>query len=271
MAKIDKLIRVLDIPAPQVRIEARIVEANASFSETFGISLGGRWLRASQAAGGGGFKPLSNGGFGGGTLPDGGWNTTGQFGSFNPATAVTGFVEAIIANTSGSFALDVQIAAQEKRGRGRVLSSPSISVEDNSPALIRAGQEVAITTCSGNSCTVTTKEATLSLSITPQITADGNVAMNIDLTNDKLDFANLTAANGASVIPIFRRAAKTRLKVRDGDTAVIGGVSITTEGISQTGVPILSHIPILGWLFKNRTRSRDNTEILIFITPKILR
>ncbi len=274
MAKIRKLIRVLDIPAPQVRIEARIVEANASFSETFGINLGGRWLRAGQAPGP--FKPLSGtgtpfGGMGGGTLPDGGWNTTGQFGSINPATAVTGFVEAIIANTSGAFALDVQIAAQEKRGRGRVLSSPSISVEDNSTATIKAGQEIAITTCGGNSCTVTTKEGVLSLNITPQITADGNVAMNIDLINDKLDLANISLAGSSSSIPLFRRSAKTRLKVRDGDTAVIGGVSITSESIGQTGVPILSHIPILGWLFKNRTRQRDNTEILIFITPKILR
>ncbi len=274
--KIEKLLTLLDVPSAQVRLEARIVEANSNFSDTFGISLGGRWAprgvkyasdldatstkhdvwssNASATPIGGGFP-----------------NTVGQFGSINPGNATTGFLDLIFSNKSGSFHLDTLINAQEARGRAKLLSSPSIAVEDNAEANISAGQEFAFTTCGGQNCTITTKTAVLSLKIKPQITSDGNVAMEIDLSNDRLDLANFRTVGASSSLPIFRRSAKTRLRVADGDTAVIGGVSSVDEGVSQSGVPVLSKIPVLGWLFKNRSRNRSNAELLIFITPKILR
>jgi type IV pilus assembly protein PilQ len=110
--------------------------------------------------------------------------------------------------------------------------------------------------------------ATLKLDVTPQISADGNVNMTVDITNDSVDFANAEPGNPP---PIIKKEAKTVLKVRDGQTAVIGGVFVTNEGISQNGLPFLSKIPVLGWLFKNRTKTRTNDELLIFLTPKIVR
>ncbi len=253
-SKLEKLINYLDVAEPQVRIEARVVEANSSFSDTFGMNITGGWLRGN-----------------GSTTPDRFPNTTGQFGSLNPGTATAGFLDLIIANHSGSFSLDFFINAQEARGRAKLLSSPSISVENNSSAEIRAGQEFTFTTCNGQTCTITSKEGVLDLKIKPQITSDGNVAMDIDITNDRLDLGSFRSVGGSSSLPVFRRKATTKLKVRDGDTAVIGGVSSVQEGVSQSGVPVLDRIPVLGWLFKNRTRTRSNAELLIFITPKILR
>ncbi|NMB99992.1 MAG: type II and III secretion system protein, partial [Thermoanaerobaculaceae bacterium] len=110
--------------------------------------------------------------------------------------------------------------------------------------------------------------ATLKLDVTPHITADGNVNMDVNITNDAVDFQNQQAN---SPPPIFKKEAKTVLKVRDGQTAVIGGIFVTSEGISQQGLPFLSRIPVLGWLFKNRIKNRDNSELLIFLTPKIIR
>lgn len=272
--KIEKLLALLDVPAAQVRIEARVVEANANFSETFGISFAGRWaprgVGFADSLNPTKFAPLEVDGYPLG-IGSGFPETAGQFGAINPGTATSGFLNFILSNASGSFQLDTLINAQEARGRAKLLSSPSISVEDNSQAEIRAGQEFAFVTCGGQSCTLTTKEAVLNLKIKPQITSDGNVAMDIDISNDRLDLANFRTAGASSSLPIFRRKAVTRLKVRDGDTAVIGGISSVDEGIAQSGVPVLSKVPVLGWLFKNRTRSRANAELLIFITPKILR
>ena len=156
----------------------------------------------------------------------------------------------------------------ENSGRGRVLSAPRIVTQDNEKASIETGRQIPIRIATADKLSVVFVNATLKLDVTPQISADGNVNMVVDVTNDSVDFAN---QEPGSPPPILKKEAKTSLKVRDGATAVIGGVFVTNEGISQSGLPFLSKIPVLGWLFKNRTKSRQNEELLIFLTPKIIR
>ncbi len=199
-----------------------------------------------------------------------GWPNYGQgdFAVTLPPSSSNGFIDLVLGNTTGSFFLDVRLAAMENSGRGRVLSAPRIVTQDNEKASIESGRQIPIRIATSDKLSVVFVNATLKLDVTPQISADGNVNMTVDITNDSVDFAN---QDPGSPPPIIKKEAKTVLKVRDGATAVIGGVFVTNEGISQSGLPFLSKIPVLGWLFKNRTKSRTNEELLIFLTPKIVR
>jgi type IV pilus assembly protein PilQ len=271
-----KLIDSLDTATPQVLIEARIVETTITWDQSFGITWSGNWYS----------RPTNTGGItttNAGATPSGGntatpvtfGNTTGwpnygtgDFAVTLPPSASNGFIDLVLGNTSGSFFLDVRLAAMENSGRGRVLSAPRVVTQDNQKATIESGRQIPIRIATTDKISVVFVNATLKLDVTPQISADGNVNMTVDITNDSVDFAN---QDPGSPPPIIKKEAKTVLKVRDGATAVIGGVFVTNEGVSQSGLPFLSKIPVLGWLFKNRTKSRSNEELLIFLTPKIIR
>jgi len=277
-SKKDSLVRLidsLDTATPQVLIEARIVETSINWSQSFGIVWSGNWYTSRDNAGnvttqhppdtgGGGSYAAHN--FGNST----GWPNYGQgdFAVTLPPSSSNGFIDLVLGNTTGSFFLDVRLAAMENSGRGRVLSAPRIVTQDNEKASIESGRQIPIRIATSDKLSVVFVNATLKLDVTPQISADGNVNMTVDITNDSVDFAN---QDPGSPPPIIKKEAKTVLKVRDGATAVIGGVFVTNEGISQSGLPFLSKIPVLGWLFKNRTKSRTNEELLIFLTPKIVR
>ncbi len=272
-----KLIDSLDTATPQVLIEARIVETSITWSQSFGIVWSGNWYTGMDSTG----KVVTTHGGTTGSGPAGtyavhnfnnstGWPNYGQgdFAVSLPATASNGFIDLVLGNTTGSFFLDVRLAAMENSGRGRVLSAPRIVTQDNQKASIESGRQIPIRIATSDKLSVVFVNATLKLDVTPQISADGNVNMTVDVTNDSVDFANQQAG---SPPPIIKKEAKTVLKVKDGSTAVIGGVFVTNEGISQNGLPFLSKIPVLGWLFKNRSKTRTNEELLIFLTPKIVR
>jgi type IV pilus assembly protein PilQ len=272
-----KLIDSLDTATPQVLIEARIVETNITWDQSFGITWSGNWYTGMDNSG----KVVTTKG---GTQGTGGSNTyalhnfnnssgwpqygQGDFAVTLPPSASNGFIDLVLGNTTGSFFLDVRLAAMENAGRGRVLSAPRIVTQDNEKASIESGRQIPIRIATTDKISVVFVNATLKLDVTPQISADGNVNMTVDITNDSVDFAH---QDPGSPPPIIKKEAKTVLKVKDGATTVIGGVFVTNEGVSQSGLPFFSKIPVLGWLFKNRTKTRSNEELLIFLTPKIVR
>jgi len=276
-AGLVKLIDSLDTATPQVLIEARIVESNVTWTQSFGITWSGNWYTGMDASGN---TVTTRGGTTGSASSNiyslhnfknqSGWPNfgTGDFAVTLPPTASNGFIDLVLGNITGSFFLDVRLAALENTGRARVLSAPRVVTQDNEKATIESGRQIPIRVATTDKISVIFVNATLKLDVTPQISADGNVNMTVDITNDSVDFANAEPGNPP---PIIKKEAKTVLKVRDGQTAVIGGVFVTNEGISQNGLPFLSKIPVLGWLFKNRTKTRTNDELLIFLTPKIVR
>lgn len=248
-----KLIDTLDSATPQVLIEARIVESTVSWRQQFGISWGGSMDHQN-------------------TFPNNqtGWPNwgMGDFAVSVPPPASNGYIDLLFGNLAGTFNLDVKLSALENTGRGRVISAPKVMTADNEKASIESGRQIPVPIATADKVSVIYINATLKLDVTPHITADGNVNMDVNITNDSVDFQNQQAN---SPPPIFKKEAKTVLKVKDGQTAVIGGIFITSEGISQQGLPFFSKIPVLGWLFKNRIKNRDNSELLIFLTPKIIR
>ena len=272
-----KLIESLDTATPQVLIEARIVESNITWTQSFGITWSGNWYTGMDNSG----KVITTQGGTTGSGPAGEYSLhnfrnqtgfpnfgTGDFAVSLPPTASNGFIDLVLGNVTGSFFLDVRLAALENTGRARVLSAPRVVTQDNEKATIESGRQIPIRVATTDKISVIFVNATLKLDVTPQISADGNVNMTVDITNDSVDFANAEPGNPP---PIIKKEAKTVLKVRDGQTAVIGGVFVTNEGISQNGLPFFSKIPVLGWLFKNRTKTKTNDELLIFLTPKIVR
>ncbi|MGC8762540.1 MAG: type IV pilus secretin PilQ [Acidobacteriota bacterium] len=272
-----KLIESLDTATPQVLIEARIVESNITWTQSFGITWSGNWYTGMDNAG----KVITTQGGTTGSGPAGVYSLhnfrnqtgfpnfgTGDFAVSLPPTASNGFIDLVLGNVTGSFFLDVRLAALENTGRARVLSAPRVVTQDNEKASIESGRQIPIRVATTDKISVIFVNATLKLDVTPQISADGNVNMTVDITNDSVDFANAEPGNPP---PIIKKEAKTVLKVRDGQTAVIGGVFVTNEGISQNGLPFFSKIPVLGWLFKNRSKTKTNDELLIFLTPKIVR
>ncbi len=276
-AALLKLIESLDTATPQVLIEARIVESNITWTQSFGITWSGNWYTGMDNAG----KVITTQGGTTGSGPAGVYSLhnfknqtgfpnfgTGDFAVSLPPTASNGFIDLVLGNVTGSFFLDVRLAALENTGRARVLSAPRVVTQDNEKASIESGRQIPIRVATTDKISVIFVNATLKLDVTPQISADGNVNMTVDITNDSVDFANAEPGNPP---PIIKKEAKTVLKVRDGQTAVIGGVFVTNEGISQNGLPFFSKIPVLGWLFKNRTKTKTNDELLIFLTPKIVR
>ncbi len=251
---IVKLLETLDFATQQVLIEARIVESTVSWRSQFGISWGGGTATSSNNF------PNNQTGF-----PN--W-MTGDFAINVPPPASNGYIDLVFGNLAGTFNLDVRLSALENTGRGRVISAPKVMTQDNEKASIESGRQIPVPIATADKVSVMYVNATLKLDVTPHITADGNITMDVDITNDAVDFQNQQAGTPP---PIFKKQAKTVLKVRDGQTVVIGGIFVTSEGISQQGLPFLSKIPVLGWLFKNRTKNRDNSELLIFLTPKIIR
>jgi type IV pilus assembly protein PilQ len=180
-----------------------------------------------------------------------------------PASGSNGTLGLSFRNILNTFALDLSLQALESRGKARVISRPMVMVQNNQPATISSGFQIPITNTTATETDVTFVPATLSLSVTPQITADDNVIMDIDVHNDTPGF--LVGSNPS----IATRNATTVVAVPDGGTTVIGGIYQVNEGTSSGRVPFMSRIPLLGWLFRNKSVSRTNDELLIFLTPRI--
>lgn len=260
------LVTILDRPQPQVEIEARIVQTNKSYEKSMGVQWGFTG-RADAALGN--TTPLafpnSVGIAGTGSAVTGGTNPSMvNLPAVGGATSTVGLA---LGSVNGSFNLDVALSALESSGNGRILSTPRVTTQNNIEAEMTQGTQIPIQTVSNNTVTVSFKDAALTLRVTPQITAAGTVIMAVVLENSSPDFSH--SVNG--IPPINTQRANTRLLVNDGETTVIGGVYTSTQQNTRDSTPGLSKIPILSWLFKRDLLNDQNNELLIFITPRILK
>jgi type IV pilus secretin PilQ/predicted competence protein len=269
----SELISTLDLPQPQVEIEARIVQTTREFARTLGVQWG-IGARASQMLGN--TLPLSfpnqgsvtgrAGGLQGPPPPDPQFDspTTGVNLGVSGATTALGLA---LGSVNGAVNLDVALSALERSGQGRLLSTPRVSTQNNIEAEITQGIQIPIQTVANNTVTVTFKDAALTLKVTPQITASNTVIMRVQLENASPDFSR--AING--IPPIDTQRALTQVLVNTGETTVIGGIYISREQANQDRTPGLHRLPLLGWLFKRDGITDESRELLIFITPRIIR
>jgi type IV pilus assembly protein PilQ len=170
-------------------------------------------------------------------------------------------------NVLGSFSLDAAITALERQGRARILSTPKVTTQNNQEAEIKQGVQIPIQSNANNTISVTFKDAALTLKVTPQITDAGTVILKVEIENNSPDFGRLV--NG--IPPINTQSAKTQVLVKDGQTTVIGGIFQRSESSVSSRTPFLGDLPMLGYLFRQRTNSNENNELLIFITPRIVK
>ncbi len=271
LARVQALIRKLDIPVRQVLIEARIVEASDTFGRSLGVRLGGRPITLNAGA---------NTQFGGSyTVPEllpGSPSTVGNFGTttadfFNlPAVGLNALAPATFAlslfNSARTRLLNLEISALEADGKGKIVSSPRIVTTDQVKALIEQGTELPYQT--RGSATVEPKvefrKAILKLEVTPQITPEGNIILTLEVNKDSV--GRVTPAGFA----IDTKRVQTQVLVENGGTVAIGGIFEETERQDETKVPLLGDLPGLGYLFRSRTRSTSKSELLVFITPQLL-
>jgi type IV pilus assembly protein PilQ len=278
LEQVQQLIAKLDIAVRQVLIEARIVEASDTFGKSLGVRLGGSDLRGVR----GGDPGYSVGGanrvaFGGtynavsattressGTLDT--TNTTfvnlpavGQ-GGLSPST----FAISLFSAAANRF-LNLELSALEADGKGKLVSSPRIVTADQTKASIEQGTEFPYQQATSSGATaVAFRRATLRLEVTPQITPEGNIILDLDISKDS---QGITTAAG---IAIDTKHIKTQVLVENGGTVVIGGIYTLDETENDTRVPVLGDLPAIGNLFKTRSRSSRKTEMLVFITPKMI-
>jgi len=262
------LIATLDQPQPQVEIEARIVQTTRDFARTLGVQWGvnGRMTPELGNTTGLAFpnSGVISGRTGGLQGPDA--TPTGVNLGVGSATSALGLALGAI---NGSFNLDVALSALEREGYGKLLSTPRVSTQNNVEAEITQGVQIPIQTVANNTVTVTFKDAALTLKVTPQITSANTVIMKITVENASPDFSR---AVGESLIPpIDTQRAITQVLVNDGETTVIGGIYVSREQAITDRTPALHRIPLLGWLFKRNAVQDESRELLIFITPRILR
>jgi type IV pilus assembly protein PilQ len=270
LEEIRSFINAIDIGARQVLIEARVVEANDSFNRNLGVRLNFINSQATQAGGSGIF------GVGGRITPQVG--TTPATLVQNPAVGVNlpsftstgGTVALSLFNSSLTRILNMELAALESDGVGKIISSPRVITANNVKAKIEDGTEIPYVTTSSSGGTTTQtvsfKAAKLSLEVTPQITPEGTVRMALVVKKEEADFTRAILGNP----PIKSSIVETNVVVENGGTVVIGGVYITNTQAATEKVPLLGDIPFFGWLFKYKNDIGERRELLVFITPRIL-
>lgn len=262
---LQKMLAQLDVPVRQILIEARIVEADDQFGQSLGMKLGTGLAipmkvqgRSNTLAVGASNQPSAAGTVAGNqvNLPAG---SAGQ--TLNtPATfAVSLF------NAAADRFINVEISALEAAGLGKVVSRPRVVTADQTKALIEQGTELPYQTALGNGVTaISFRKANLKLEVTPQITPDGSVVLDVDVNRDSV--GQITPAGYA----INTKHVKTQVRVEDGGTVVLGGIYEETNRNDEAKVPGLGDVPGLGWLFKNRDQTRRKSELLIFLTPRVV-
>ena len=250
---LDALIDTLDSETPQVMIEARIVESSKEFSQDVGV----RW----------GFNAIADASRGTSSSLNFPRNASVKYALNLPGEGGANAIAFKFGNILDSFTLDLALNALENEGRGRILSSPKIATQNNEKAEIEQGVRIPVVNTTATEINVEFVSASLRLSVTPQITAEGTVIMDVTVENNQPDYLNRVG----DVPPITTQRAQTKILVGDGGTAVIGGIFVVNEGVSDIGVPWFRKIPGVGWLFRNRVVTNTNRELLIFLTPKILK
>ncbi|MBW2107192.1 MAG: type IV pilus secretin PilQ [Deltaproteobacteria bacterium] len=260
IAKLDEATQ--EIATRQVMIEARIVEADSSFTRDLGVQWGGDYTKGTPGTSSGSSTRF----FGG---------AGGEFSSSSPNFAVNlppasytsglGFTFGRIAGSTLS--LELRLLAMESQGKGRTISAPKILTLDNKQATIKQVTKIPFQVIEDNTVSIKTEEAGIELSVTPQITRDERIRMIIHAEKGAPDWSNTVAGNPA----IDTNTADTELFVNDGQTIVIGGIITSEDTLNEARTPFLNKIPVLGWLFKQRRTVRTKAELLIFITPTIVR
>ena len=279
LADVRTLIAKIDVPVRQVMIEARIVEANDTFSKSLGARIGYHDLRPSSGRVGSGssaprFSVGGNlddvGGHAGGGA-QGGSPTfiPGSLASNMPAAGFNGFPAGqfsfILFNAAATQFLNLEITAAEADGRGKIIASPRVLTADQVEALIEQGTEIPYQQASSSGATaVSFRKASLSLKVKPQITPDGNVIMTLDVNKDQ------PGAQTAAGVQINTKHVKTEVLVENGGTVVIGGIYEQNDRTDTTKVPFFGDLPFLGVLFRQNTTTSNKTELLVFITPRVV-
>ncbi|KAA0949271.1 MULTISPECIES: type IV pilus secretin PilQ family protein [unclassified Pseudomonas] len=259
--RLDELRRIvaqLDIPVRQVMIEARIVEANVDYDKSLGVRWGGLIQNKGNWSGGGINKAPS----GEGEQPE---NSSSS--PFVDLGAVNGTAGLGIAFITDNVLLDLELTAMEKTGNGEIVSQPKVVTSDKETARILKGTEIPYQESTSEGATsVSFKEASLSLEVTPQITPDDWVIMEVRVTKDEPDYLNKLN----DVPPIKKNEVNAKVLVRDGETIVIGGVFSNTQSKVVDKVPFLGDVPYLGRLFRRDVVSEKKSELLVFLTPRIM-
>ncbi len=267
------LITTLDRAEPQVEIEARIVQTNRDSARELGVQWGVNGRVAPELGNTTGLAFPNSGSLNGrvGTQAPNdprasALETTGTAIKM-PVATPTSALGLSLGAINGALGLDLALSALERNGKGRILSSPRVTTQNNHEAEMTQGIQIPIQTVANNTVTVQFKDAALKLKVTPQITAANTVIMQIELENATPDFTR--SIN--NIPPIDTQRALTRVQVPDGATTVIGGIVVSRDQSSQEKTPGLNNIPLLGWLFRHDTTQTESRELLIFITPRILR
>ena len=277
--KIENIVKAIDVKKREIEISAKIVIVNKGYERDLGIQWGGNY--AQKAFGQNSYMAI-----GGATLPlavnapttasSGGINTSGfsvnnAFANSNyvvntPAANQFGNLSLMVGNVMANYNLDLKLSLAEINNYSKTLSSPKIITLDNQEATVESGQEIPYTTITTTGTQSTSfKDAVLSLKVTPHITNNGDVIMKLDI---KKDSPGGTAPNGEIIIN--KNTVTSTVIVKNGQTIAIGGVYETTTSKSEQGIPFLKSIPLLGWLFKSQQITKPESELYIFITPKIL-
>lgn len=270
------LLATLDVPVRQVLIEARIVEARDTFGRALGVRLGGGDLRAQRGGDGGysiggdnrvvfgtGFDNANASAGAGGTV-----NTSGSFvnlpASLSGVTGSGTFAMSIF-NAAANRFLTLELSAMEADGQGKIISSPRLMTADQTKALIEQGTEYPYSVTAPNGATtIAFKKAVLKLEVTPQITPEGDIILDLDINKDS---RGETTTQG---VAIDTKHIKTQILVQNGGTVVIGGIFELEETNQENKIPLLGDVPVLGNLFKSRSRASSKREMLVFITPKMI-
>jgi type IV pilus assembly protein PilQ len=187
-----------------------------------------------------------------------------------PAAVGTGSGGALgltLGSLNGAININLRLSSLENTGNVRIISAPKIMTLDNIEASIEQGTSIPISVVSAAGANTVFVDAKLNLTVKPHVTNEGSILMILNITRNEPDFVNVGARGDPTIL---KKAAKTEMLVRDGETAVIGGIYTRNTGLSYTKVPWFADIPVIGWLFKNRRENDDRTELLIFITPRIV-
>jgi len=289
--RMERVIKKLDMRMPQVMIEAKIVEVATNYARELGIQWGGRYTGTSGRG-----TTFTGGATGVNTNATSGTTTTGQIPTIGSNPTLYPYVgdigmsgNAYVVNLpaavgsgsggilgisygtiKGKLQLDLQISALVTTGNGKILSNPKVMTMNNREAKISSGTDIPVkvvsSTAVGSTADVKIISATLMLATTPTITSDNRVALNIKVEKAEPDFTRIVDG----IPTIIRRQANSEVVVNNGETVVLGGIYIKKETVSESGLPLLSQIPLLGWLFKKKAVTDEQGELLIFLTPTIV-
>jgi type IV pilus assembly protein PilQ len=293
--KLLQLVESLDTPQPQVEIEARIVSASRDFARDIGIQFGfvqGNLQRVTVGGPNtfgtiGGTRPSAtptstyaagnpftgrgasesdsteSAGISTGTSS----NDKGNFNVNLPANKAFGGLGISVGNIFDTFLLDASITAGENKGLAKLISQPKVTAQNNSPAVITQGLRFPVQIVANNTITVQFQNAALTLTVTPQITYEGNIVLDLKVENNTPDFSNQVHG-----VPSIRTSeSSTRVLVSDGGTTVIGGILVDNEANQEDRIPGLASLPMVGHLFKRTSVSRSTQEVLFFVTPRIVK